>query len=155
VFESLLSALGKSVPPVELASAITFAAARRITRFPTTNEFGDWDTVLHTFTFANAVEQGLRRSTSMAFVRGIFDAATSVHLDRFLNVPAARLPHGNAGADANEIFARASRRLRPAATRRRGRDARGFVPCCGRRRGGAHCELHRGENLYDEIDAFD
>ena len=33
-------------------------------RFPTSNEFGDWDTALHTFTFANAVEQGLRRSPS-------------------------------------------------------------------------------------------
>ena len=65
-----------------------FAAAIRIARFPTSNEFGDWDTALHTFTFANAVEQGLRRSPSPELLRGVFDAAMSVHLDRFLNVPA-------------------------------------------------------------------
>jgi hypothetical protein len=59
---------------------------------PTTNEFGDWDTALHTFTFANAVNQGLRRTPSPELLRGVFDAAISVHLDRFLNVPPARLP---------------------------------------------------------------
>jgi hypothetical protein len=64
----------------------------RIARFPTSNEFGDWDTALHTFTFANAVEQGLRRAPSVELLRGVFDAAASVHLDRFLNVPATRLP---------------------------------------------------------------
>jgi hypothetical protein len=104
IVESLLSALGEGVPAVELASAITFAAATRIARFPTTNEFGDWDTALHTFTFANAVEQGLRRSTSPELVRGIFDAAMSVHLDRFLNVPATRLPRGDEGADADDTL---------------------------------------------------
>ena len=56
---------------VELASAVSFAAAPRIARFPTSNEFGDWDTALHTFTFANAVEQGLRRSPSPALLRGV------------------------------------------------------------------------------------
>ena len=47
---------------------------------------------MHTFTFANAVEQGLRRAPSVELLRGVFDAAASVHLDRFLNVPAAKLP---------------------------------------------------------------
>jgi hypothetical protein len=73
--------------------AVSFAAAMRIARFPTSNEFGDWDTALHTFTFANAVEQGLRRAPSAELLRGVFDAAVSVHLDRFLNVPPTRLPH--------------------------------------------------------------
>ena len=56
---------------VELASAVSFAAVTRIARFPTSNEFGDWDTALHTFTFANAVEQGLRRSPSPELLRGV------------------------------------------------------------------------------------
>jgi hypothetical protein len=77
---------------VELAAAVSFAAATRIARFPVTNEFGDWDTALHTFTFANAVEQGLRRSPSIELLRGVFDAAMSVYVDRFLNVPVTRLP---------------------------------------------------------------
>jgi nitrite reductase/ring-hydroxylating ferredoxin subunit len=90
--EALLTALSNGATEVELASAVSFAAVIRIARFPTSNEFGDWDTALHTFTFANAVEQGLRRSPSPELLRGVFDAAMSVHLDRFLNVPAARLP---------------------------------------------------------------
>jgi nitrite reductase/ring-hydroxylating ferredoxin subunit len=89
--EGLLSALRAGASEVEVASAVSYAAATRIARFPTTNEFGDWDTALHTFTFANAVEQGLRRSASPELLRGVFDAAMSVYLDRFLNVPATRL----------------------------------------------------------------
>ena len=92
ILEALLAALREGTSAVQLASAVAYAAAMRIARFPTTNEFGDWDTALHTFTFANAVEQGLRRSPSRELLRGVLDAAMSVHLDRFLNVPATRLP---------------------------------------------------------------
>ncbi len=92
IADSLLTALGDGCPPVELAGTVAYAAALRIARFHTSNEFGDWDTALHTFTFANAVHQGLRRTASPELIRGIFDAAMSVYLDRFLNVPAARLP---------------------------------------------------------------
>jgi hypothetical protein len=98
--EALLAALRAGAGAVALASAVTFAAATRIARFATSNEFGDWDTALHTFTFANAVEQGLRRSPSRALLRGVFDAAASVYLDRFLNVPAARLAEPGEPADA-------------------------------------------------------
>jgi nitrite reductase/ring-hydroxylating ferredoxin subunit len=97
ILEALLRALRDGASAVELASAVAFAAATRIARFPTTNEFGDWDTALHTFTFANAVEQGLRRSPSQELLRGVLDAAMSVHLDRFLNVPATRLPEPEEG----------------------------------------------------------
>jgi hypothetical protein len=99
IFDAMLEALSAGASSIELASAVTFAAATRIARFPTTNEFRDWDTALHTFTFANAVEQGLRRSSSKALLRGVFDAAASIHLDRFLNVPAKRLPHLRPEAD--------------------------------------------------------
>ena len=97
ILEALLVALREGATEVELASAVSFAAATRIARFPTSNEFGDWDTALHTFTFANAVEQGLRRSASPELVRGVLDAAMSVYLDRFLNVPATRLPEPQGG----------------------------------------------------------
>jgi nitrite reductase/ring-hydroxylating ferredoxin subunit len=102
--EALLEALKGGAPPVELASAVSFAAATRIARFPTTNEFGDWDTALHTFTFANAVEQGLRRSATPDLVRGVFDAAASVYLDRFLNVPATRLPEPAPDSDPEALL---------------------------------------------------
>ena len=37
---------------------MTYAAALRVARFHTSNEFGDWITVLHTFTYCNALHQG-------------------------------------------------------------------------------------------------
>jgi nitrite reductase/ring-hydroxylating ferredoxin subunit len=102
--DAMLQALRDGADEVELASAVSFAAATRIARFPTTNEFADWDTALHTFTFANAVEQGLRRSPSRELLRGVFDAAMSVYLDRFLNVPATRLPLPTRTADPNTLL---------------------------------------------------
>jgi nitrite reductase/ring-hydroxylating ferredoxin subunit len=104
ILEALLQALRDGATEVDLASAVSFAAATRIARFPTSNEFGDWDTALHTFTFANAVEQGLRRSASPELVRGVLDAAMSVYLDRFLNVPATRLPRPQ-GGDPDHMLA--------------------------------------------------
>jgi nitrite reductase/ring-hydroxylating ferredoxin subunit len=103
---ALLDALRAGANMVEVASAVSYAAALRIARFHTSNEFGDWDTALHTFTFANAIEQGLRRAPSAELLRGVFDAAMSVYLDRFLNIPAARLPQPNgktAAAALNEL----------------------------------------------------
>src|SRR5215212_8927947 len=92
IASALLEALQEGDHGEELAQAVAYAAALRIARFPTTNEFGDWDTVLHTFTFANAVRHGLRRTPSQELLRGVFDAAMSIHLDRFLNTPPTRLP---------------------------------------------------------------
>jgi hypothetical protein len=104
LLDALLDALREGASEVELASAVSLAAATRIARFPTSNEFGDWDTALHTFTFANAIEQGLRRSASVELLRGVLDAAMSVHLDRFLNVPAARLPAPDLAADPGALL---------------------------------------------------
>jgi nitrite reductase/ring-hydroxylating ferredoxin subunit len=92
IADGLLAALREGASEADLAQAVAYAAALRIARFPTSNQFGDWDTALHTFTFANAVHQGLRRAPSPELLRGVFDAAMSVYLDRFLNVPPARLP---------------------------------------------------------------
>ncbi|HEU0007838.1 MAG TPA: Rieske (2Fe-2S) protein [Terriglobia bacterium] len=92
IADGLLAALQVGSTEEELAGTVAYAAALRIARFHTSNEFGDWDRALHTFTFANAMHQGLRRVPSPELLRGVFDAAMSVYLDRFLNVPAARLP---------------------------------------------------------------
>ncbi len=104
---ALLQSLRDGASAEQLAGAVSYAAALRIARFPTSNEFGDWDTTLHTFTFANAVHMGLRRLAAGAtpdpapdLLRGVFDAAMSIYLDRFLNVPPARIPQPQtAGAD--------------------------------------------------------
>ncbi len=95
VADALLDALRSGATEEDVAGAVAHAAALRIAQFPTSNEFGDWDTALHTFTFANAVQQGLARSPSVELLRGVFDAAMSVYLDRFLNVPPVRLPQPN------------------------------------------------------------
>jgi nitrite reductase/ring-hydroxylating ferredoxin subunit len=103
---ALLQALREGATEEELAGSVAYAAALRIARFPTSNEFGDWDTALHTFTFANAVHRGLRRTPSPELLRGVFDAAMSVHLDRFLNVPPARLPEpDDPEAEPEELLA--------------------------------------------------
>ncbi len=67
-------------------------AALRIAQFNTRNEFSDWDIALHTFTYTNAVHQGLRRVATQELIRGVFDGAMRVYLNRFLNVPAVPLP---------------------------------------------------------------
>jgi nitrite reductase/ring-hydroxylating ferredoxin subunit len=92
IANALLDALRAGATVDDVAGTVTYAAALRIAQFPTSNEFGDWDTALHTFTFANAVAQGLRRAPSIELLRGAFDAAMSVYLDRFLNVPPVRVP---------------------------------------------------------------
>jgi nitrite reductase/ring-hydroxylating ferredoxin subunit/PAS domain-containing protein len=97
--DALLDALRSGYPMEELAKTVAYVAALRIARFHTSNEFGDWDTALHTFTFANAVHQGLLRSPSVDLLRGVFDAAMSIYLDRFLNIPAARLPGSNGAVE--------------------------------------------------------
>ncbi|MCB0107545.1 MAG: hypothetical protein KDE53_16605, partial [Caldilineaceae bacterium] len=93
--DALLDALRRGYAMEELAKTVAYVAALRIARFHTSNEFGDWDTALHTFTFANAVHQGMLRAPSVELLRGVFDAAMSIYLDRFLNIPAARLPSAN------------------------------------------------------------
>jgi len=106
IADALLDALRRGGDPIELSGSVVYAAALRLARFHVSNEFGDWDTALHTFTFANAVHQGLRRTPSAELIRGVFDAAMSVYLDRFLNVPAARLPEpAEAHPDAASLLA--------------------------------------------------
>ena len=106
IAEAMLAALREGCTPEELGGAVAYAAAMRIARFHTSNEFGDWDTAHHSFTFSNAVHQALRRAPSIELLRGAFDAAMSVYLNRFLNLPAARIPHPNgASRPAAEVIA--------------------------------------------------
>ena len=70
--------------------------------FHVSNEFGDWDTVHHTFTYANAVNQAMRRAPSPLLARGIFDGAMAVYLGRYLNVPKQPIPSPSAGRPTRE-----------------------------------------------------
>jgi hypothetical protein len=67
-------------------------------RFHVQNDHGDWDTVHHSFTAANALHQALRRNPTPELRRACVHAALRIYLDRFLNVPAARLPTATTGS---------------------------------------------------------
>ena len=92
VLASLRAAISAGARAEQLGKSLCYAAASRIARFGTANEFGDWITALHTFTFCNAVHQSLKRCSDPSLVRGVIQGAMSVYLDRFLNIPPARLP---------------------------------------------------------------
>jgi hypothetical protein len=102
VVGSICDAISAGATPEQLGRALALAAALRITRFHTQNDFGDWDSVHHGFTYANALHQCLVRHPSDLLVRGVIHGALRVYLDRFLNVPAARLPSAT-GAGRPEL----------------------------------------------------
>ncbi len=92
IADTLLTALREGATEEGLAAIVEYVAALRIAYFGTSNEFSDWNTALHTFTFSHAVQQSLRRLPSVELLRGVFDAAMSVYLNRFLNVPPSPIP---------------------------------------------------------------
>jgi nitrite reductase/ring-hydroxylating ferredoxin subunit len=97
VAASLLAALEQGAEPSDLGRALAYAAALRIARFGTANEFSDWDTALHGFTYANALHQLLRRLGRQdeawpLALRGVFHGAMALWLSRYLNQPPARVP---------------------------------------------------------------
>jgi len=98
VADALIEARASGATDEELGRALAYAAALRIVRFHTRNDHADWDTVHHSFTAANALHQALRRNPTPELRRAAVQAALRIYLDRFLNVPAARLPHATHGS---------------------------------------------------------
>jgi nitrite reductase/ring-hydroxylating ferredoxin subunit len=94
VADHLVGAASEGATAEQLARAVALAAALRIVRFHTQNDIGDWESVHHTFTPASAVHQAIAHQPTPELLRGVVHGAMRVHLDRFLNVPAARLPSG-------------------------------------------------------------
>ena len=99
---AMLREVRAGTPLVELSAAVAYAAARRPVHFHVSNEFGDWDTIHHTFTYTNAVDQAMRRAPSHEVARGIFDGAMSVYLERFLNVPKQPIPQASGDEASRE-----------------------------------------------------
>ncbi len=92
ILEAIKTAIRSGATAEQLGSAVAYAAFLRMAHFHVSNEFGDWDTVHNTLTAANALHQALRRAPSPELLRGVFDVAMSIYLDRFLNMPAQRIP---------------------------------------------------------------
>jgi nitrite reductase/ring-hydroxylating ferredoxin subunit len=97
VVDSICDAIEEGASGEQLARAVAYAAALRVTRFHVQNDHGDWDVVHHGFTSANALHQMIARAPSPLMLRGVVQVALKVFLDRFLNVPAARLPVATTG----------------------------------------------------------
>ena len=92
IIESIKEAVVSGATAEQLGAAVAHAAFLRMAHFHVSNEFRDWDTVHNTLTAANALHQALKRAPSAELLRGVFDVAMSIYLDRFLNMPMQRLP---------------------------------------------------------------
>lgn len=113
IIHTLSAELRRGVPAATLTKHVAYIAARRLAHFPETNDGNDWFFPIHTFTYANAVHQSVQRTGAKDAVRGLFHAAMAVYQDRFLNVPAARLPGSNlpeqaVTGDASTLLSRLS-----------------------------------------------
>jgi nitrite reductase/ring-hydroxylating ferredoxin subunit len=98
VVDALIKAGADGASSEQLARAVALAAALRIVRFHTQNDHRDWNAVHHGFTTANAVHQAVARNPTPELLRGVVHSALKVYLDRFLNIPAARLPATETGS---------------------------------------------------------
>ena len=92
IIEAIKGAIVGGATPEQLGGAVAHASFLRMAHFHLSNEFRDWDTVHNTLTAANALHQALKRSPTPELLRGVFDVAISIYLDRFLNMPPQRLP---------------------------------------------------------------
>jgi len=99
IVDALTEAVVSGATSVQLASAVADAAARRVAQFGTANEFRDWNTVHHTYTYANATCGLAARTDVPEMYRAVLDGAMSVYLDRFLNTPPIPLPDPDGDRD--------------------------------------------------------
>lgn len=106
ILDAIKEALRSGATAEQLGSAVAYAAFLRMAHFHVSNEFGDWDTVHNTLTAANALHRALQRAPSVELLRGVFDVAMSIYLDRFLNMPAQRIPDtGHEALDSDALLA--------------------------------------------------
>ncbi len=92
VVGAIKESIAGGATPEQVGAAVAHAAFLRMAHFHLSNEFRDWDTVHNTLTAANALHQALKRTPTPELLRGAFDVAISIYLDRFLNMPPQRLP---------------------------------------------------------------
>jgi nitrite reductase/ring-hydroxylating ferredoxin subunit len=98
IVDALKTAICAGAAPMDLSRSLAYAAALRLARFGNANEHGDWETAHHVFTYANALDQMLKRirtadtNDHVAAARGILHGAMALYLTRYLNVPPARIP---------------------------------------------------------------
>ncbi|MEK7467846.1 MAG: Rieske (2Fe-2S) protein [Planctomycetota bacterium] len=100
---SVVAGLAAARPGAEDRLAV--AALMRVARFHLRNEFFDWDTVHHAFTYAEAARRFVARaSPGLPRIRALLHGAMDVYLVRFLNMPAAPVPKPREAEPMEEIF---------------------------------------------------
>jgi len=98
IIDALKSAILAGAAPLDLGRSLAYGAALRVARFGNANEHADWETAHHVFTYANALDQMLKRigttnsDSDVTAARGVFHGAMALYLTRYLNVPPARIP---------------------------------------------------------------
>jgi nitrite reductase/ring-hydroxylating ferredoxin subunit len=108
IVDALKAAIRAGAAPADLSRSLAYAAALRVARFGNANEHADWETAHHVFTYANAVDQMLKRVGTanpdghVAAVRGVLHGAMALYLTRYLNVPPARIP-GEGGEQLDDL----------------------------------------------------
>lgn len=108
IVDALKTAIRAGAAPVDLSRSLAYAAALRVARFGNANEHSDWETAHHVFTYANALDQMLKRirtadiNDQAAAARGILHGAVALYLTRYLNVPPARIP-GEEGEQLDDL----------------------------------------------------
>ena len=108
IAEALLEALREGGTEEELAGAVAYAAALRIA-LPNHERVRRLGHLPSHFHLLQRRPTGAAAGPSPELLRGVFDAAMSVHLDRFLNVPPSRVPEPNGSEAApDELLAELS-----------------------------------------------
>jgi nitrite reductase/ring-hydroxylating ferredoxin subunit len=107
VIDALKAAIRAGASPSDLSRSLAYGAALRVARFGSANEHSDWETAHHVFTYANAVDQMLRRiganeDADQTPVRSVLHGAMALFLTRYLNVPPARIP-GDDGEQLDDL----------------------------------------------------
>ncbi len=108
IVDALKAAIRAGAAPADLSRSLAYAAALRVACFGNANEHADWETAHHVFTYANAVDQMLKRIGTanpdghVAAVRGVLHGAMALYLTRYLNVPPARIP-GEGGEQLDDL----------------------------------------------------
>jgi nitrite reductase/ring-hydroxylating ferredoxin subunit len=108
IIEALKAAIRAGAVPSDLSRSLAYGAALRVARFGNANEHSDWETAHHVFSYANAVDQILKRmgtvntESQVTAVRGVLHGAMALYLTRYLNVPPARIP-GDDGEQLDDL----------------------------------------------------
>ena len=107
IIDALKAAILAGATPSDLGRSLTYGAALRVARFGNSNEHADWETAHHVFTYANALDQLIRRigpdsDSDAMVVRGVLHGVMALYLTRYLNVPPARIA-GERGEQLDDL----------------------------------------------------